>query len=435
MSAKMYYGAYRFLPAPLMSKSTAYTYDARKNLLYAETTYNLNGVLLVPSGNFNSMMAERKELEDALVLERQLFKITWNDIPILSGYPTVQNLTFDEGVWVTKINYAVDLVEKETTPGTSGIESYDESWNFSEDETQRTVTVEHNISAQGFNTAVSGDNSLENAKNYALSLVGYDGKPAFMPAFVQGSGTLTAYELLRSENANEANGSYEITQTFVLSSGVYAHTVNTSFDVDADGQVTINIDGHVIGLGRGVQRFQNALTGWNDIKLRLLNMASGVYRRNGGIYDLSQSPSTYSIAESEDVGTIDYSYTYLDTTEILPSGIREFEINRDITEPVGLYASHVIVNKTDGPIVQDLGTSIEGTVSITGRAVKESDYPLASLKSYINTKIEALAPTGYGTSYRVTSKTYRIDDTGNVVEFTIEWTFTAPAYSTYLTYL
>jgi hypothetical protein len=431
----MYYGAYRFLPAPLMTKGTAYHYDAGEELLYAETTYSLNGVLIVPSGNFNTMMAERKGLEDALALENQLFQITWNDVPILSGYPTVQGVTFDEGVWVNKINYNVELLDKEATAGTSGIETYDESWSFSEDDTQRIISVEHGISAQGFNTAATGDNSLENAKDYVLSLVGYDNAPAFMPAFTQGSGALSSYELLRTENANEANGTYEVTQIFVLSSGAYRHTVDSSFDVDNEGQITVSIDGHIEGLGRGTQRFSNAIDAWSDIKLRVIKMASGVYNRYGGTYDLGLSPSTYSIAQSEDVGTIDYSYTYLDSAQSLPSGVKEFEINRDITEPVAMYASHVIVNKTDGPVVQDLGTSTEGTVSINGRAVKEPHYPLADLKDYINTRIEELAPVGYGTSYRVSGKTYRTDDTENIVEFTIEWTFTAPAYSSYLTYL
>jgi hypothetical protein len=261
-----------------------------------------------------------------------------------------------------------------------------------------------------------------------------------MPAFVEGSGVggsgaLIPFELFRTESASEADGTYNIAQTFVLSSGAYRHTVDTTYSVDAEGQATVSIDGNIEGLGRGTTRFTNARAAWGDIKLRLINMASGVYTRNDGAFDLNQSPTDYSIAESEDLGTLSYSYTYVDSAEALPSGIREFEINRDITEPVGVFASHVIVNKTDGPVVQDLGTSTEGTVSIAGRAVKESTYALADLKTYINTRIEALAPVGYGTSYRVSNKNYSIDDTGNVVSFNIEWTFTAPTYSSYLTYL
>jgi hypothetical protein len=212
--------------------------------------------------------------------------------------------------------------------------------------------------------------------------------------------------------------------------------MDAGFDYDAEGNTTISLDGQIQGLGRGgTSRWNNAIAGWADIKPRLIKMASGVYVRNGGTYQLAVSPNSLSIAESQDLGTINYSYTYMDNIDALPSGITEFEMNKDIVEPVGVYVAHVIVNKTDGPVVQDLGTATEGTVTITGRAVKEPDYPLADLKAYINTRIEAEAPVGYGTSYRVNSKNYGIDSTGNIVDFSIEWTFTAPAYSSYLTYL
>jgi hypothetical protein len=437
MSARMYYGDYQFLPAPLLNRGINYTYDAADNLIYKEVAYNLTGTLVNSSGNFNTMMAARKALEAALAIENQQFVIDWNTVPLLSGYPQVTSVSFEEGVWVDRINYNVELIEKETATAISGIESYDENWSYTEDDNLRTITVEHSVNAKGFNTSGSGiDNSLINAKNYVLSLVGYAGIPAFMPAFTQGSGTLTAYESYRTENANESESTYEVSQTFILCSGNYIHTLEANFDSDVDGNVTVSLDGQIEGLGRGGNaRWQNAIAGWADIKPRLIKMASGVYVRNGGAYDLAISPNSYSVAESQDLGTINYSYAYADSVNPLPSGISEFELTKDINEPVGVYVAHTIVNKTDGPVVQDLGTATEGTVTIAGRAVKKADYPLASLKSYINSQIAAEAPVGYGTSYRVTSKTYNIDNTGNIVEFSIEWTFTAPVYSSYLTYL
>lgn len=433
----MFYGSYQFLPAPLMNRTVSNAFDATDSLIYQEITYSLTGTLVIPSGNFNTMMDARQELEDALSIENQQFLIDWNTVPLMSGYPQVQSVSFEEGVWVDRINYSVELIEKLPAPAISGIETYDENWSYSEDDTMRTITVEHTVSAKGFNTAGSGvDNSLENAKNYVLSIVGYDNAPAFMPAFTRGSGTLDSYESYRTENANEVESSYEISQTFVLCSGSYKHTLDAGFDSDSEGNITVSLDGQVEGLGRGGSaRWNNALIGWSDIKPRLIKMASGVYRRNGGTYDLTVSPNSYSIAENQDLGIINYNYNYMDNVDALPSGITEFEMDKDIVEPVTAYVSHVIVNKTDGPVVQDLGTSTEGTVTITGRAVKKPDYPLADLTAYINSRIDAEAPVGYGTSYRVSSKNYGIDSTGNIVDFSIEWTFTAPAYSSYLTYL
>ena len=435
-TVKMYYGNYRFLPAPLMNKSVVYSHDINKNLMSAEHTYTLTGYLLYIAGDFNETMALRQELETALASGNQQFRIDYNDIPIMSGYPVVNNVNFDEGVWVDKIPYSIELYEKVSTAISSGIESYNESWNFTEDENFKTVTVEHTFSAQGVDTTDGvGDNALENAKNYVIANIGYSNAPSFLPAFCQGSGTLIAYGAHRTENANTSDGLYEVTEVFTLSSGAYIHTTNSNFEYDDGGNITVTVEGNIQGLGRGSVRFTNALTGWDDIKTNIINTASGVYIRYGGKLELPTNPNSHSIAENADTGTIDYSYSYNDDIVILPSGITEFEITKDIVEPVSLYASHTIVNKTDGPVVQDLGTSSEGSVTVAGRAVKKTEYPLADLKDYISTRIEALSTVGYGSSYRVSQKSYSIDETGNVIEFSIEWTFTGPAYSTYLTYI
>jgi hypothetical protein len=431
----MKYGQYRFLPAPLINKTVEYTHDAQSQLIFTQNSYHLTGYLLFPSGDFGELMLLREAMENALASGNQNFLLTYGSQTVISGYPTIQNVSFEEGVWVQQVPYSIDMIEEESSPTISGIKSYSENWSFAEDETMKNITVEHTISAQGLNTAGTGaDNSLDNAKTYVLGVANYGSVPASLPAFCQGSGTLTAYESLRTENASEDESTYEVSQTFILCSGSFTHISEATFDVDENGGITVGIDGTIQGLGRG-NRWSNALAGWQLIEPRLIKSASGVYLRNGGGYNLPVSPTTQSIGESTDLGTITYSYSYTDTTQILPSGITDFEISKDITEPVGVYASHVIVDKADGNVIQDLGTSTEGTVAVTGRAVKLAAFPMADLKTYINTRITALAPVGYGTTYRVTENSYSVDETGNVVEFNVTWTFTAPAYSSYLTYL
>lgn len=434
-TAIMKYGQYRFLPAPLINKSVEYTYDAQSQLIFKQNTYQLGGYLLFPSGDFGELMTLRESLENALASGNQNFLVTYGNQVVVSGYPTIDNLSFEEGVWVQKLPYTIDMSEKESSPIVSGIESYSENWSFSEDETLKTITVEHNVSAQGLNTAGAGsNNSFENAKTYVLSVASYGSLPASLPAFCQGSGTLTAYESLRTESASEEESSYEVSHTFVLSSGQFIHTSEFTFDMDEEGGITVGIDGTIQGLGRG-NRWGNAFLGWSLVQPRLIKAASGIYLSNGGTNYLPVIPTTQSIGENRDTGILTYSYSYSDTAQVLPSGISEFEISRDISEPVGVFASHVIVDKTDGNVVQDLGTSTEGTVTVAGRTVKLSAYPMSDLKTYINTRIEELAPTSYGTTYRVSDKSYSLDETGNVVEFSIAWVFTAPAYSSYLTYL
>ncbi|RKY43070.1 MAG: hypothetical protein DRP85_00815 [Candidatus Makaraimicrobium thalassicum] len=434
MAAEVYYGNYQFLPAPLITYSIAQEYDEKENLIYRTITYGLNGTLLFPSGDFGVIMQKRQELEDALSRDNEVFKIVYNGDVLVSGCPRVNSLEFTEGVWVDRIDYTAELFIKES--GAIGnIETYSETWSYEENEDRRTITVEHNISAKGLNTATSGNNALENARDFVLSKVGYNNAPSFMPAFTEGSGALQPYESFRVENADTYESTYEVTEKFILSSGTYIHVYNASYSVNENGSVNVDIDGEIRGLGRGDAAYQHALEGWANVLPRLPSVASGVYLRYGGTRNLSQSPRSLNLTENKFDGIITYDVSFVDDVNALPSGIISFELVKEIDEPVTLYATHTIVDKPDGPVVQDLGTSTEGYVTIRGRAQKKSDYPLYLLKDFINARIAAAAPTGYGTSYRVVQKTYSIDDSGDIVEFSIRWAFTAPAYNSYLTYL
>ena len=436
MATTMRYGDYYFSPMPLLNYSVEYTYDSDDELLYKLTTYSLTGSLIVPSGEFSTMTTRKQALEDALGSGNQPFVITDNSIIVTSGDPIINSVSFEEGVWVNRINYTAEMTIKDASSASGNVESFGETWAFTEDENRRNITVIHTAVAKGVDTSSSGNNALENAKIYVLTHTGYDKIPEFVPSFTEGSGTLSAYSSFRTENADEGEKTYEITEEFILSSGVYKYSQSASYDVSEDGLVTITIDGDVAGLGRGNEdAIMNAAVGLDYISDRLIDTASGVYTRYGGGKILNVTPKSYSIGENSDAGLITFSYIFEDDVSILPNGITDFTMTKSTQEPVKLYASHSIVNKVDGPVVQDLGTSTEGTVSLTGSATKNDDYLISDLKAYIQTRIAAEAPTGYATAYRVTEQSYNIDDTGNNVEFSVTWTFSAAAYSSFLTYL
>ena len=432
----MRYGDYYFSPMPLLNYSVEYTYDSDDELLYKMTTYSLTGSLLTPTGDFGDMMVQKQALEDALGSGNQPFVIMHDAVVAASGDPIVGSVSFDEGVWVNRVDYTAELTIKDASASTGNVESFVETWGFTEDENRRNIIVNHTATAKGIDTAATGNNALENAKTYVLTHTGYSTIPAFVPAFTEGSGTLTAYSSFRTENADEGEKTYEVNEEFILSSGVYKYNQSATFDVNEDGLITVSIEGDVTGLGRGNDvGLANATIGWGHLRDRLPTTASGVYTRYGGGKTLNITPKSYSLGENSDAGMITYSYTFEDAVDTLPSGITDFTMTKSTQEPVKLYASHAIVNKVDGPVVQDLGTSTEGTVSLAGTATKTDDYLLIDLRSYVQTRIAAEAPTGYATAYRVTEQSYNIDETGNTVEFSVTWTFSAAAYSSFLTYL
>jgi hypothetical protein len=435
-SSKMKYGSYRFLPAPLITYAVEHVNDEQEQLLYRNITYTLNGTLLFPSGDFGVMMQRRAELETALASGNQLFVIQYNNIPILSGYPSTQNLNFEEGVWVDRINYTAELLLKDTTAASGNIESYSETWTFSEDDNRKTITVEHSLNAKGINTSGIGlNNALENAKDYVIARVGYSNVPSFLPAFCIGSGTLQAYESLRNENADVQDGSYEVNEIFILSSGNYIHKQSIAFTQDEASLITVELDGEIQGLGRSDNGYNNASTGWGVIEPNLFTAASGIYAKYGGVKNLSQTETSKSIGEDRDGGLITYAISFQDSDTILPSGIVSFEMTKDTTEPVTLYATHVVVDKLDGPVIQDLGTSTEGTVTLAGTCTKESSLSLSAMKNFINQEIANAAPSSPTITYRVTENSYRLDETGNILEFSVTWSFTAAAQDDYLTYI
>jgi hypothetical protein len=434
--SKMKYGGYQFLPAPLITYNVEHVNDEQEQLLFRNVTYTLTGTLLFPSGDFGVMMGMREALEDALASGNQLFLVEYDNVPLISGYPSTQNITFEEGVWVDRINYTAELLLKDTSAASGNIESYSETWTFSEDDNTRTITVEHSAGAKGVNTAGAGsNNALENAKDYVVALLGYSNVPSFLPAFCQGSGTLQAYELLRSESADAQDGSYEANESFVLSSGAYIHRQSITFTKDESNAITVDLDGEVRGLGRSYNGYINASVGWGIVQPGLFTTASGVYAKYGGAKNLSSSEVSQSIGEDRDGGIITYAIGYQDSELVLPSGIVSFEMTTDHVEPVTLYAVHTVVDKADGPVVQDLGTSTEGTVTVAGTCVKESAFSVSDMKNFVNQKIADAAPTSPTITYRVTDNTYRYDDNTNTLEFSVTWSFAAAAQDDYLTYL
>ena len=431
----MYYGNYRFLPAPLMTYSVDHQYDDNDDLLFKITTYDLAGTLLFPSGDFTTMMDMRQQLEDALGSGNQLFLIENDEgTPLTSGYPFIESIVFDEGVWVDRINYSATLTVEESLAASGAVESFTETWGFEENEDRETISVSHSVAAVGINTD-GLNNATENAKNYVLSRVGYTNAPSFLPAYTEGSGALSDYASFRSESVNIVDHEYEIQETFVLSPYKYTHDNSATFSVDDVGVITVEIEGTIQGLGRGVAAINNARYGWTQIEPTVIETASGVYLRYGGTDELPVSPGSQSIAEDEENGTVNYSFSYEEVDQVLPSGITDFTMTKDISEPTTLYASHTIVNKADGPVVQDLGTTSEGTVTINGTATRKSDLPLSDLKTYISDRISAVAPSSYSTTYRITEETYNIDETSKTIEFTVTWTFTAPIAGGFLSYL
>ncbi len=434
----MFYGDFEFNPTPLFSESVDILRDAKGDQLVQRTSRDFTGILLeiTASGTgFTNVFAQKEELRVALASGDQQFVIKNNGVPIVSGFPRVNNVTFDEGTWSDRIAYTFSTEEDETVDGGDVIQSYTETWNFEELEDNRTVTVSHDVNAVGIDNSASGlNNALTNARVFVLGRTGYTNVPTGHPAFVQASGTLTdpavAYEELRTENVDPQQGSYGISERFTLSSGNFVHTRTGQLSRDNAGVSTVTLTGNVRGLGRKGDdlSFTRALAAFNDrVRPLFAADASGVYSDLGGGATLfTTNTSQENTTKNRFVGTIDYSVAFTDDpADNLPSGIFEFNITCAEQDAIRIFASTLIPERNLGPVVQDVATSNEGTFTVQGNAVGEPNFSFANLLSFIEDQINAKRPdvNDYQT-LRTGAKNITKDETNNTVQFSFQWVFT-----------
>lgn len=432
--AKMYYGDYEFTPIPLFSWSTEMVRDNKLDDLFLRNTLDFTGTLLQTapseSGDFPLMMTKREALRDILTASgRHEWRITYNGAHVVSGiYPNVQNINFDQGVWTDRINYGFSFVFDEELDAQTPIQSFTESWSFDENEDRRSVTARHEIGAVGINTNPSGvNNALSNARTFVLGKTGYNNVPLGHPAFVEGSGTLTAYEELRNENADVQAGTFSVIENFTLSSGFYVHTQTGNFELGDDGITTVSLDGNIRGLGRGDIAFDRALSAWNTLKLLLPGNASGVYSDFGGESTLyTTNTQSLSLTKNRYAGSISYGVAYTDdASENLPSGIQDFTLTINDDKPTRLYASFTIMERNLGNVVQDIQTSKEGTFTINGSAVGKQGFPFDELVSYAETRINNVRPLSANyVTLRLDQQTVNKDEDRNTLNFNLSWKYT-----------
>ncbi len=434
---QVFYGPYEFGlvgTAPTFNWATSVVRDGKLDQLFQQNTLDFNGTMLragLPSGDLASFVQDINGLQTALTTPNQEFRILYDGNPIVSGiYPRINNVVIDEGTWADRVEYSFELEYDESFSASGQVQSFSETWGFNEAEDRRSALVQHDISAVGLNTGGSGiNNALSNAITFVNSKTGYQNAVVGTPAFVQVSGvTFDAYEELRSEQVDTQSASYSVSETFTLSSGNYVRTGTAQLSQADDGINTLTIDGNIRGLGRGEVCYDRALAAWSGVvRPSLPAEASGIYQALGGRATIFTNDfDSLSVTENRSLGTIDFSASYTDSpSDNLPSGVTDFSINVQDNQPVGVFASFGIPERVEGNIVQNIGTTTEGSFAVQGSATGKSDFPFVQLLAYVEDRVNAIRPIASNyTTLRQTSKSINKDELNNVVSFNISWTYT-----------
>ena len=390
---EIWYGDDRIgAPTPMISWDREFVESGDGSKILATRVITLNGTWInSPSGTYNDVNTAQEQLLSIFATDGKHFSLRAGPANtviapgeyIASGmYPSVRSISLPEDLQYQRFTYTVVLEYDEDDIGNSGLlESREDNWTYNEVGEDETVRIEHNISIVGRNTATSGDasNAHTNARDYGRTLMGLSNAPADFPVHVDQSESLL-YEIStqRTESVGLTAGSYSASEIFIVSSGIYPwnHARSISVSTDRNSITSIQLQGKIQGLGRtnigpsGNLGFDNAVSGWlNQVEPNLYADATEFYSGLGLTLSLNNRITAKSVTESEFLGTVDYNITYTDDpADDLPSGISERSVTYDRRDPVELMARFAIPFRRLGSVVQEMGTTLDGSISISARA-------------------------------------------------------------------
>jgi len=297
------------------------------------------------------------------------------------------------------------------------IESFDESWSIEADESLgETITndanggqviaksyrLTHTMSATGKPHYFPNKNDVDdvikvpawkNAQlfvNKKLQSTGHGEKNVHLlyPNVRNhvGSGTMSlieqyrGYDHSRTEEVSISNGSYNVTETWLLASGTAYENFNMNISSEVGSPfISVSIDGSIKGLsesgpsgvavgGRLPQSptmksaYGNALEKYrsvsNDGKF---GIGSQIYKRanNAVAVELNSQPNSISLAQNEYDGTITYNLSFDNRPTNILSGVMSESISVNDTYPGDVFAIIPVIGRKQGPVLQYIGGRTE----------------------------------------------------------------------------
>jgi len=289
---------------------------------------------------------------------------------------------------------------------TAFIETYSEDWGIEADdqagesvENPITYRISHSLSATG--KTVYGPDGVN--YNYNISPTGRMNIPAWEQAkrFVQkrlsaggsgisypnilgqiGSGTINlansygGYNHIRTEQINVTDGTYSVSENWVLSSGTSTETYNMSVSTsNSDPFVNVQIDGNIKGL-RSITpdklgdalinsvsgAYTNALKKYNQISNSgKFGLTSDIYKRANNLVaaELNSQPVSVSLAINQYIGEITYSLNFNNRPTNIISGVIAESITVNDTYPGDVFAMIPVIGRATGPVLQYIGGRTE----------------------------------------------------------------------------
>ena len=200
-----------------------------------------------------------------------------------------------------------------------------------------------------------------------------------------GSGTINlvnsygGYNHVRTEQINVTEGTYSVSENWILSSGkaneVYNLSTSTS---NSDPFITVQIDGAIKGLrnfspvygsGLGSANFNavsgayaNALSKYNEISNSgKFGLISPIYKRANNLVAvaLNSQPVSMSLSSNQYTGDISYNLSFNNRPTNIISGVIAESIQVNDTYPGDIFAIIPVLGRATGPVLQYIGGRTE----------------------------------------------------------------------------
>lgn len=467
MAAFINYGAFNFIgvsgyPVPQISISTEQIRNGDGSPIGSTSTISLEGIIyctgsLAEDRGFDYLTSREKRLRETFSCDGQLLLIgcsggtgpNSSTSSVISGYPRVTryNAEKTENHWASTISYSIELQIPNTGSGNNRYLVSSTQNEFNIENIDEFSYVNSPVGAGALRSALS----LRNTSGYpvyrisrTLGAVGLyfpsgascSGGSAPSTSAVENakkwvldnaatglglSGMLSGLELFnlsRSININQNEGSYRLTDNFFgiqsgAFSGYFTESFNAESSLDNTYLRTVTVNGTIKGLepfstgnlytvatlGSGASgsllpfmsgtrvpstsKFNNALSGYSGIKSTLFQRAQCFLSRSGdtlggpgssGIFvgrfgrdEPSLNPVPVSIVEGYNPaeGSVTYSYVYNNRPLNLVSGSISETLTINDTFPSQQVAEIFVLGRRLGPVIQDLGTFTSATRDVT----------------------------------------------------------------------
>ena len=322
-----------------------------------------------------SILAKQEALKALFADEGKLLEFQpFDGSEATAWHVQLKNIEFQEGVWWEYCDYSVTLEANEAVDEDDfpyGIEKFGDEWSMeSADESKGTYRLTRQISATAKKqwdddgTAVEG---WDIARQYILHVgLGIKADKMSMPD-VANFTQLVAYNHVRTERSNEAEGSFGVGEVWTcydpqgLAPAVTDSEVSATYS-QQDNRSRATVTGTVTGLevrnptsyAVVSTKWDNALAKWSATSPNLLALAQTT---TGGTFN--PTPLSKRVGFNQISGVITYSYEWDDRPVPATTGAISESLTISDTGGTAVIAKIPVLNRAAGPVLQQTGTITE----------------------------------------------------------------------------